>query len=496
MYNKTIGIEVHVELKTKEKLFSPMINNYGSMANTNANIIDLGYPGTLPTLNKEAIDLAVRACHVLNCKITKKMHFDRKNYFYPDNPKNFQITQERTPIGRDGYVEIELDGKKKKIEILEMHIEEDTAKSIHSKERTLLDFNRAGVPLVEIVTKPCINSSREAVLYLEKLRELLLYADVSDCKIEEGSMRCDANISVSKDENLGTKIEIKNIGSITNVGLAIDYDALRQEKLLESGVSLKEETRRYDASLNKTILMRVKETGNDYRYFPEPDIPYFELSDQYIEKIIKVLPVNASMRREKYKNYGISEININKIIANKEISDYLETLDNVNLKTASNLLLGDISAYLNKKNLSIFDTKLSTSKMKDLVEKLDNNIISNKNFKEILDDIMESDLSLDEILKNNNIQNVVDTSLVLDLINKVLDNNKNVVEDYLNGNERSLKFLMGQVMKESKGTVNPKIANDTLIEILNSKKIINSSRKNGLIINNFLYTIMLGGKYV
>ena len=468
-YKQTIGIEVHVELKTKEKLFSPMINNYGSLANSNVNIIDLGLPGVLPTLNREAIDLAIRACHVLNCKIRKQMHFDRKNYFYPDNPKNFQITQERTPIGYDGYVEIEVDGEFKKIEIQEMHIEEDTAKSIHAKNNTLLDFNRAGVPLVEIVTKPCIKSSKEAVLYLEKLRELLLYANVSDCKIEEGSMRCDANISISKTDKLGTKIEIKNIGSITNVGLAIDIDAKRQEEILESGKTLKEETRRFDAKLNKTILMRVKETGNDYRYFPEPDIPYFCLTDEYINNIIKTIPTNASVRREKYKEYGISEININKIIANKEISDYLETLENTNLKTASNLLLGDISRYLNEKKINILDTKLTNIKMKDLVKKLDSNIISNKNFKEILNDIMELDLSIDEILLKNNIKNVVDNKEIDNLINKVIADNSKVVSDYLNGNERSFKYLMGQVMKESKGMVNPKLANDLLLEKLKKK---------------------------
>lgn len=469
-YKKTIGIEVHVELKTKEKLFSPSLNNYGALANTNANIIDLGLPGTLPTLNREAIDLAIRACHVLNCKIRTKMHFDRKNYFYPDNPKNYQITQERTPIGYDGYVEIELDGVKKKIEILEMHIEEDTSKSIHASNKTLLDFNRAGVPLVEIVTKPCMNSSREAVLYLEKLRELLLYAGVSDCKIEEGSMRCDANISISKTAELGTKIEIKNIGSITNVGLAIEYDAKRQEELLEKGILLKEETRRYDSKENKTILMRVKETGNDYRYFPEPDIPYFTLSDEYIQNIINNIPTSANVRREKYLSYGISPINVDKIINNKDISDYLETLENTNLKTASNLLLGDISAYLNKKNISIFDSKLTKDKMKNLVNKLDNNIISNKNFKEIINDLMELDLDLDEILKNNNIQNVVDNKEVELLIDKIIENNKDVVLDYINGNERSLKYLMGQVMKESKGSVNPKLANDLLISKLTNIK--------------------------
>lgn len=465
-YKKTIGIEVHCELKTKEKLFSPSLNNYGSLANLNANIIDLGYPGTLPTLNKEAILLAIRACKVLNCKIRKIQHFDRKNYFYPDNPKNFQITEERTPIGYDGYVEINDDGITKRIEILEMHIEEDTSKSIHSKETTLLDFNRAGVPLIEIVTKPCIHTAKEATLYLEKLRELLLYANVSDCKIEEGSMRCDANISISKTDNLGTKVEVKNIGSITNVGLAIEYEGKRQAEILDAGEKLQEETRRYDAKLDKTILMRVKETGNDYRYFPEPDIPYLVLTDEMIEEVTKTIPVSADIRRKKYQEAGINEININKLIANKDLSDYLEEFTNLNLKTASNLLLGDIQAYLNKVNKSILETKLTKDKMIKLVSYLDDGKISHKNFKDIVLDIMETDKEIDTILEEKGIKNVVDNTLVLEIIEKVLKDNENVVLDYKNGNERSLKFLMGQVMKESKGSVNPKLANDLLIEKL------------------------------
>ena len=465
-YKKTIGIEVHCELKTKEKLFSPSLNNYGSLANLNANIIDLGYPGTLPTLNKEAILLAIRACKVLNCKIRKIQHFDRKNYFYPDNPKNFQITEERTPIGYDGYVEINDDGITKRIEILEMHIEEDTSKSIHSKETTLLDFNRAGVPLIEIVTKPCIHTAKEATLYLEKLRELLLYANVSDCKIEEGSMRCDANISISKTDSLGTKVEVKNIGSITNVGLAIEYEGKRQAEILDAGEKLQEETRRYDAKLDKTILMRVKETGNDYRYFPEPDIPYLVLTDEMIEEVTKTIPVSADVRRKKYQEAGINEININKLIANKDLSDYLEEFTNLNLKTASNLLLGDIQAYLNKVNKSILETKLTKDKMIKLVSYLDDGKISHKNFKDIVLDIMETDKEIDTILEEKGIQNVVDNTLVLEIIEKVLKDNENVVLDYKNGNERSLKFLMGQVMKESKGSVNPKLANDLLIEKL------------------------------
>ena len=271
-YIATIGIEVHVELKTKTKIFSPSVNGYGEMANSLTNVIDLGYPGTLPTLNSEVINLAIRAATVLNCKIRKQMHFDRKNYFYPDNSKNYQITQARTPIGYDGYVEIDLGDKKKKIFIEEMHIEEDTCKSAHRGTKTLLDFNRAGVPLIEIVSKPCMESAEEAKLYLEKLKELLFYSDISDCKMEEGSLRADANVSIRKKETdpYGTKAEIKNIGSISNVGLSIQKEIERQAKLYDNGESFKPQTRRFDDKLQDTVLMRVKETGNDYRYFPEP----------------------------------------------------------------------------------------------------------------------------------------------------------------------------------------------------------------------------------
>ena len=315
-YKTTVGIEVHTELKTQTKLFSNSANTYGKMANTCTNVIDLGYPGVLPTLNEYAIELALRAALVLNCKINKRMHFDRKNYFYPDNPKNYQITQNRTPIGVDGYVEIETSKGKKKVKIHDIHIEEDTCKSIHTENKSLLDFNRAGVPLVEIVTDLGMNSSEDAMAYLEKLRELLLYAGVSDCKIEEGSMRCDCNVSVSKTDKLGTKIEVKNIGSISNVGLAIEYEEKRQSRLLEEGKTLKEETRRFDDKTSSTVLMRVKETGNDYRYFPEPDIPFVELTDEFIEKVRASLPMSYDKRKGIYLSRGISEINAKKILQN------------------------------------------------------------------------------------------------------------------------------------------------------------------------------------
>ena len=467
-YKKTIGVEVHCELKTKEKIFSPSLSSYGSIANTNTNIIDLGYPGSLPQLNSEVLRFAIRACKVLNLKITRDMHFDRKNYFYPDNPKNFQITQNETPIGRDGYVEIEVDGEKKKIGIHEMHIEEDTCKSVHSEKNSLLDFNRAGVPLIEIVTEPCIHSAEEAVKYLEKLRELLLYAEVSDCKIEEGSMRCEPNVSISKTDQFGTKIEVKNIGSITNVGIAIDYEAKRQEEILENGGIIHEETRRFDDKTKTTILMRVKETGNDYRYFPEPDIPYVHLTDTFIEDSIKDLKRMPDDRRDSYQKAGILPINIEKIIANKDISDYLENFLDCNLVIASNLLLGDISAYLNKNSCSLDDTKLTKDKFRVLVNKLDKKEITNRNFKDILDDIMTLDKNIDEILEEKGLNNANDDNLVLEIIDKVLNENQDIVKQYKNGNERSAKALMGLIMKEGKGKINPSLANEKLMEKLNS----------------------------
>ena len=471
-YIETIGIEVHVELKTNTKIFSSSKNGYGMMANSLTNVIDLGYPGTLPTINYGVVETAIKACHILNCKIRKEMHFDRKNYFYPDNPKNYQITQGRTPIGYDGYVEIEVDGKPKKIEIEEMHIEEDTCKSAHRGSVTLLDFNRAGVPLIEIVTKPCISNSKEAKLYLEKLKELLYYADISDCKMEEGSMRCEPNVSIRKNESdpFGTKVEIKNVGSITNVGTAIEKEVERQIKLIESNEVIKEQTRRFDDKLNDTVLMRVKETGNDYRYFPEPDIPFIILTDEDINSAIKKLPMMPDERRKIYKEKGVSLVNCNKIIANKMLSDYLNNFidTDINFQTAVNLLLGDISFYLNKEEVDINNTKLTKEKFIDLITKLDNNVITSKNLKDILEDVISCEKSIDEIIKEKHISNITDTSLLKDIVLKVINENKESVADYKAGKDRAVKYLMGQIMKETKGSANPKMVNEILIEELNN----------------------------
>jgi len=468
-YKKTIGIEIHCELKTNTKIFSNSVNGYGKTANSNVNVFDLGYPGTLPTLNMEALSLALKAALLLNCEINKEMHFDRKNYFYPDNPKNYQITQLETPIGVNGWVEIDLNGQKKKIRISDIHMEEDTCKSIHYKHHSFLDFNRAGVPLVEIVTEADITSAEEAMAYVEKLRELFLYADVSDCKIEEGSMRCDVNISISKTSEWGTRAEIKNIGSISSVGRAIEREAERQEKLLENGEEVVFATYRYDEKNDETIMMRVKEAGNDYRYFPEPDIPFVIIDDDFIRNVRASIPMLASERREKYVEAGISLLNANKIIQNRNLSNYLNKfLDKgINLVVASNILLGDISAYLNKVGCHIESTKLTDDKFISVVEKLSNGDINSKIFKEILDDIMESDLSVDEIISNKGIKIISDPNELKNIITNILSCNSSSVSDYKSGNTRAIKFLMGQIMKETKGSANPELVNKLLEEELN-----------------------------
>ena len=468
-YNPTIGIEVHVEVKSKSKLFSNSANTYGMATNTAVNVIDLGYPGTLPTINREIIKQGIRAAHVLHCDITRRMHFDRKNYFYPDNPKNYQITQNRTPIGTNGYVEIETKEGKKKIYIEEIHIEEDTCKSAHRGSVSLLDFNRAGVPLIEIVTKPCINNSDEAVLYLTKLKELLFYANISDCKMEEGSMRCDANVSISKDNRLGTKTEIKNIGSIHSVGLAITKEIKRQEEMLTKGETIKEETRRFDDKLGETVLMRVKETGNDYRYFIEPDIPYLELDDTFINEALSTLSLLPDELREKYTYLNLTPLQIEKLIANRPLNSFF--LDLLNYKTnyqiAANLLLEDISSYLNKTNKTLQDTSLDYERLISVIKELETGAISNKNIKEILPLLMETSLDLETIKKKCQIENITDDTVIMDIIDQVLSENEESVLDYKNGHDRALKYLMGQVMKLAKGKVNPKKANDLLVEALN-----------------------------
>lgn len=466
-YKKTIGIEVHCELKTNSKMFIDSINNYGGVANVNINEIDFALPGTLPTINSYGIDLGIKAALALNCTINKKVVFDRKNYFYPDLPKGYQITQARNPIGVNGYVEIEVDGIKKKIGIHDIHLEEDTCKSTHAESKSYLDFNRNGVPLIEIVSEPDMNSEKEAMAYLEKLKELLLYTDVSDCKMEEGSMRCDVNVSVSKVEKLGTRTETKNIGSISSVGRAILVEADRQIQELEQGRFIQEETRRFDEKENRTILMRVKETGNDYRYFPEPDIPPYILEDEKIESIKQNMPLLPNRRRKIYQEAGINPANINKIIANKEISDYLLNVDG-NLVIASNLLLGEIQAYLNKTGKKLLDTKLTYDKFNLLVEKLDKKEINNQVFKEIINTIMEQDDDLEKLIASKKVNELTLEELEK-IVSEVISNNPDSITDYKLGKDRAVKFLMGQIMKATKGSASPIQANEILLKKLSEQ---------------------------
>ncbi len=468
-YKPTIGIEVHLELKTKAKVFSPSLNDYSSNPNTNINEIDLGYPGVLPVLNRGVINKAIKACLGLNMTISKKMHFDRKNYFYPDLAKGYQITQFDTPIGRDGYILINVDGVSKKIGVSDLHIEEDTAKSLHYNRQTLLNYNRSGVPLIEIVSCPDMHSKEEAMEYASRLRELMFYLGVSDCKIEEGSMRCDVNISVSNNESLGVRAEIKNIGSISNIGEAIDYEVKRQTELLERGEKLEEETRKFDAETKTTIFMRKKDSDTDYRYFPEPDIPYLYLEDRDISDIKKDLVMLPDERRRIYLNKGISLINTEKLIANKELSDFINIfLDkDIDFIIASNLLVGDIASYLNKNRVSIFDTKLNEEKFLRVVESLKREEISFKIFKDILSDIMESDTLVETILNKN--KQLDSEEEIIGIINAVLEKYPESVLDYQNGKDRAFKFLMGMIMKESKGKASPSLASRLLRNILDKK---------------------------
>ncbi len=467
MYKKTIGLEVHVELNTNSKFFSSSLNNYNSLPNHNVNYIDLAYPGTLPTLNKEAINQGIRAAILLNANINKEMHFDRKNYFYPDIPKNYQITQNTTPIGVNGYIEIEVNSVKKKIRIHDLHLEEDTAKSIHKEDKSYLDFNRAGLPLLEIVSEADMESGEEAVLYLEKLRELFLYAGISDCKIEEGSMRCDANISISKTDKLGTKVEIKNIGSISNVGIAIDKEAKRQEELLTKGEVIKEQTRRYDDNLKDTVLMRYKETGNDYRYFKEADIPMFYLTDEEIEEIKNSLPMTAEKLRKVFKENGILDINIEKLIKNKDYSLMLSKIidKDYSLVIASNLLLGPVSQYLNETSKNILDTLLDIDRFEKILKAFSNEEIDNKMFKDMLKDFMENEEDVELIIKNYK-ASLMDTDTLREIIIEIINNSKSEVEEIKAGNERKIQYLVGQTMKKTSGKVSPKSINEIINEEL------------------------------
>lgn len=458
-YDVTIGIEIHCQLKTDTKMFSGAPTSFGRKANTCVNEIDLGMPGVLPEVNREAVKKAVMACTALHLDIDPLVKFDRKNYYYSDLPKGFQITQQFHPIGRNGYVEIETAEGKKKIRINRIHMEEDTAKQFHLTKFSLLDFNRAGTPLIEIVSEPDMHSGEEAEAYVEALRQTLYYIGVSDCRMEEGSMRCDTNVSISPKGSgvLGTKNEIKNLNSISHIGKAVNYEIERQKKLLEAGEKVLQETRRFDEKSGETVLMRRKEGNVDYKFFPEPNIFPIRLSDEWIKDIQDNMPELPQARKERYKSeYGLSDHDIGILISNKEISDYFETVTKftANAKSACNWLLSDISAWLNTHETTIDQAQLNPENLAKLIAMIDDGKISNAQAKKLVDDLMAGK-DPETAAKEKGLEQVSDTGAIAAMVNEVMDANPQAIEDFRNGKSRAVGFIVGQVMKKSRGQANP-----------------------------------------
>ncbi|WP_305151919.1 Asp-tRNA(Asn)/Glu-tRNA(Gln) amidotransferase subunit GatB [uncultured Dubosiella sp.] len=468
-YFVTIGIEIHCELKTKTKMFSSAPTSFGEVANTCVNEIDLGHPGTLPCVNKHAIELAIKACTGMHCAIDPLVRFDRKNYYYSDLPKGYQITQQFFPIGKDGYVEIDVDGEKKKIGIERIHMEEDTAKQFHKETGTYIDFNRAGTPLIEIVSRPDMHSAKEAAAYVETLRKNLFYLNVSDVKMEEGSMRCDVNISLSADENtLGTKVEIKNLNSIANVQKAVQAEIERQSALLDNGEAVEQATRRFDEAQKTTILMRKKEGNVDYKYFPEPNIFPIQLDAAWIQNIQDHLEELPDARIERFmRDYGLNDYDAGVLVADRAMADYFEAVakQTKETKKAANWIIGDMSAWLNK-NAKNFETiEVEPQALATLIDLISKGEISGKQGKVVFEEVM---LGKDpkQVVEEKGMKQVSDDGAILALVNSVLDANPQSIEDYKNGKDRAIGFLVGQVMKASKGQANPKRTNELIREEL------------------------------
>ncbi len=472
-YDVTIGIEIHCQLKTKTKMFSGAPTSFGRKPNVCTNEIDLGHPGTLPCVNKEAVAKAIEACTALHLTIDPLVKFDRKNYYYSDLPKGFQITQQFHPIGRNGYIMIDTEEGQKKIRINRIHMEEDTAKQFHLTKFSLLDYNRAGTPLIEIVSEPDMHNGEEAEKYVEALRQTLYYIGVSDCKMEEGSMRCDVNVSIApKGSNtLGVKNEIKNLNSISHIGKAVDYEVARQKELLEKGEKVLQETRRFDEKTNTTVMMRRKEGNVDYKFFPEPNIFPIRLDANWIKSIQDSMPELPEERKARYTNdFGLNEHDINVLIANKELGDFFEETMKYskNAKGVCNWLLGEVQGWLNKHEQTVVNTELRPEALAKLVEMIDTNEISSKQAKELIDDIMTGKDPA-ESAKEKGLQQVTNTDELANMIKDVLDENTQAIEDFKAGKGRAVGFLVGQVMKKSKGQANPGLVNQILQEELKKR---------------------------
>lgn len=474
-FETVIGLEVHVELKTNSKIFSSAPNHFGAEPNTNTTVVDLGMPGVLPVLNKRAVEYGMKAAMAINCEIAEHTKFDRKNYFYPDNPKAYQISQFDKPIGEHGWIEIEVGGKKKKIGITRLHLEEDAGKNTHTSHGySLVDINRQGTPLIEIVSEPDIRSAEEAYAYLEKLKSIIQYTGVSDVKMEEGSMRCDANISIRPigQEAFGVKTELKNLNSFNNVRKGIEYEEKRQAEVLLSGGIIEQETRRFEEATGKTSLMRIKEGSDDYRYFPEPDLVDLFIDDAWKERIRAEIPELPDKRQIRYINdLGLPAYDAMVLTLTKEMSDFFEATlaAGADAKQASNWLMGEVSAYLNAEQKELNETGLTPVNLAEMIKLIEAGTISSKIAKKVFRELAQNGGDAEQVVKDKGLVQISDEGALRTIIGEILDNNEQSITDYKNGKDRAVGFLVGQVMKATKGQANPPMVNKLLLEEMNKR---------------------------
>ena len=468
-FETVIGLEVHVELKTESKIFSSAPNHFGAEPNTNTTVVDLGYPGVLPVLNKNVVDFAMRAALALNMEIEQNTKFDRKNYFYPDNPKAYQISQFDKPIGKNGWVEIEVNGEKKRIGITRLHMEEDAGKLSHADGYSLVDFNRQGTPLVEIVSEPDIRTPEEAYAYLEKVKSIIQYTDVSDCKMEEGSLRCDANISIRPygQEEFGTKTELKNLNSFNFVRRGLEHEEIRQAEVLSTGGIIEQETRRYDEKTGKTILMRVKEGTDDYRYFPEPDLVDLVIDDAWLERVRSEIPELPDARKQRYiQELGLSPYDVHVLTLSKDMANFFEATiaDGADVKLAANWMMGEVSAYLNADQKELKDIELTPANLSGMIKLISDGTISSKIAKKVFKELADNGGDAAEVVKAKGLVQISDEGALREIVTATLDANPQSIEDFKNGKDRAIGFLVGQIMKATKGQANPPLVNKILNE--------------------------------
>lgn len=467
-YELVAGLETHVELSTNTKIFCSCTTKFGGDQNTHCCPICIGLPGILPKLNEKVVDYAIMAGIATNCEISKISKMDRKNYVYPDLPKSYQISQYDMPLCKNGYIEL---SNGRKIRINRIHIEEDAGKLIHQMGDTFIDYNRGGVPLIEIVTEPDIRSVDEAKEYVEKLQLIMKHIGVSDCRMQEGSMRCDVNISIREegDKGFGTRTEIKNMNSITFMTKAIEYEYKRQIEAVENGEEIYQETLRYDEKNNVTLSMRGKEDANDYRYFREPDLVTIEVSQERIDKLKDMIPENPNVKFKRYVNdFGLSETDASLLIKYKKISDFFDSASNgiENKKIVSNLIIGQIFKYLeNDEKKEKFKIKTSSYQLKDLASLVDKGKIRLNLAKSVLDKMVETGKNAKEFISESDMREINEEA-VIELCNKAITANEKAVNDYKNGKEKALKSLVGFVMKSTKGRADASFTEKTLIEML------------------------------